>query len=214
MGALTQHCPKPLIKVNGVVLLDHALGLVPDDCTVVVNTHYLHDQIEDHLNGRDNVSTLFEPEILETGGGLKNAMPRLGDGPVITANSDAIWTGPNPIAALRDAWRPEDMDALLMLIPHQNAQEHRGVGDFDLHTDGHIERRGSAPKADYVYSGVQIIKTAGLEKIEQTAFSLNVLWDEMIRNQRAFGLVHHGGWVDVGRPEGIEVAERLLDSNV
>jgi len=210
MGALTAHTPKPMITVAGKPLLDYAMDLVAGR-DVVVNVHYLPDQIENHLRGRAGLTVLREePDILETGGGLKNALPILGSDPVITLNSDAIWTGENPIDALVDAWNPDHMDALLMLIPTPNAQEHRGTGDFNLGTDEKISRRGDAASAPYVYSGAQIIKTDRLAEINQASFSLNLLWDKMLAEGRVYGIVHAGGWVDVGRPEGIDIAEAEL----
>jgi MurNAc alpha-1-phosphate uridylyltransferase len=138
----------------------------------------------------------------------------LGNDPVITLNSDAVWTGDNPISALLDHWNPDDMDALLVLIPTQHAQEHRGAGDFNLDKKARLSRRGDAPSADYVYAGAQIIKTDLLADISETSFSLTALWEQMLALGRVFGVVHHGGWVDVGRPEGITVAEAELAKHV
>ena len=95
MGDLTKDRPKPLITVAGRALIDHALDLVGRG-PVVVNLHYKGAQMEHHLKGRD-VRLAWEPEILETGGGLKAALPLLGAGPVMTLNSDAVWTGDNPL---------------------------------------------------------------------------------------------------------------------
>jgi MurNAc alpha-1-phosphate uridylyltransferase len=106
------------------------------------------------------------------------------------------------------------MDALLALVPIQNAQEHRGTGDFNLETNSRLSRKGSAQSAEFVYAGAQIIKTDLLETIPETCFSLNVLWDQMLAQERVYGVVHHGGWIDVGRPEGIVVAETELAKHV
>lgn len=206
MGHLTAQTPKPLISVSGRPLLDHALALVEDaDITNrVVNTHYLGAQIQDHLAERD-VTWIHEEVLLETGGGLRNALPVLGDDPVITLNSDAVWTGSNPISTLCRAWDPNRMDALLLLIPRKNAHGYTRDGDFVSAPSGQISR-GTGD----VYSGAQIIKTRGLGNIDEQAFSLNVLWDDMLANGRAFGVLHDGGWCDVGHPEGIKTAEALL----
>ena len=100
MKPLTNKMPKPLIKVAGKPLIDHALALLDGISTIVVNTHYCADQLETHLDGRSVICIREEPEILDTGGGLKNAMPILGHGPVITLNSDVILSGQNPVVAL------------------------------------------------------------------------------------------------------------------
>lgn len=213
MGALTKSMPKPLVPVDGKPLIDYALDLVLETKieSIVVNTHYFPDQIETHLQSKPRVVTLREAgEILETGGGLKNALSLLGADPVITLNSDAVWTGSNPIQALLNAWNPTQMDALMMLIPTNNAQEHRGQGDFCLDKQSRLSRRGSASSAPFVYSGAQIIKTERLSEIAQTSFSLNLLWDKFLASGTMYGIVHSGGWVDVGRPEGIPIAAAQL----
>lgn len=213
MGALTANRPKPLIEVAGRPLLDHALelGTAAQAGPVVVNTHYLSAQISQHLDGRPVTISDESDAILETGGGLKKALPLLGSDPVMTLNSDAVWTGENPLAELIARWDPTRMDALLLLLPAKQALGHSGLGDFLIDDDGRITRAAGSP--GLVYLGAQILRTEGLDNVEKPAFSLNILWDEMIAKRRAFGLVHNGGWCDVGRPEGIMQAESLLASH-
>ncbi len=210
MAPLTDTLPKPLIPVAGKPLIDHALDLLSDVSTVVVNTHYRAAQLEDYLADRNVVCLREEPEVLETGGGLKNALSVLGNGAVFTLNSDVIYAGPNPVDALQAAWDPDTMDALLTLIPVENTVEYSGPGDFYLDEMGRIERRGSRKSAPFVYGSVQILKTDLLAEVSQNAFSLNLIWDQMIAKGRAFGLPYEGRWVDVGRPDGIGVAEQVL----
>lgn len=211
MGELTASRPKPLISVAGKPLIDHALDIAESAGITqkVVNLHYLGAQIERHLRGRDVVLSWERQQILETGGGLRAALPQLGSGPVLTLNTDAIWTGENPLAQLMDAWDPEKMDALLLLLPAQDAKGHKGNGDFILAGDGRIARANGAK--GQVYLGAQILKTTSLSAVLEPVFSLNLLWDQMIGQGRAFGIVHNGGWCDVGRPECIAEAEALLD---
>lgn len=209
MGALTANTPKPLIKVAGKPLIDHALTLA-DAAKVgktVVNLHYLGDQIARHLQGRDIALSWEHTQILETGGGLKAALPLLRADTVFTLNTDAIWSGQNPLIELQAAWDPEKMDALLLLLPADKALGHSGKGDFLLAPDGRIIRAAGA--AAPVYLGAQILKTQGLTAITEPVFSLNLLWDQAIAQGRAYGLIHQGGWCDVGRPEGIALAETL-----
>jgi len=208
MGPLTANRPKPLIEIAGRSLLDHALGLVEDAGLrrAVVNTHYRGDQIRAHLARRGSVAISDEPdEILETGGGLRRALPLLGPGPVFTLNTDAVWTGPNPLARLAAAWQPDRMDALLLLVPRERATAHAGKGDFLTDEAGRIR-----PGRGDVYTGAQIIRTDRLAGIEDRVFSLWRLWDQMIAEGRAYGIEHEGGWCDVGYPEAIPLAETLL----
>lgn len=229
MRPLTDDRPKPLIEVAGRSLLDRALdlGRAAGAAPIAVNTHYRGAQIARHLQGRD-VALSPEPDlILDTGGGLRQALPLLNrgarpdgspqrdgskpdgspqrdGGPVLTLNPDVVWTGPNVLAALAAAW-DERMDALLALVPLARATGRQGAGDFSL-TEGRLTRRG-----DFVYAGAQMIRTDLLADIPERAFSLNRLWDVMIARGRAFGMVHPGGWCDVGYPQAIPLAEALLD---
>lgn len=209
MGALTAARPKPLIPVAGKALIDHALDLAAaaGAAPVVVNTHYLGDQIVAHLAGRP-IATSPEDVLLETGGGLRQALPLLGASPVMTLNSDAVWTGANPLQQLAARWDGARMDALLLLAHPAEARGHTGQGDFLLDGEGRLKRANGAP--GLVYLGAQILRTDRLDEIAEQVFSLNLLWDQLIAAGRVYGLVHQGGWCDVGRPEGIAEAEALL----
>ncbi len=208
MGELTRDKPKPLIEVAGEPLLDHALKLIEGHGAdkTVVNLHYKAKMIRDHLLGRSVTFSDETAEILETGGGLKAALPLLGTDPVFTMNSDAVWSGPNPLNVLRDAWDPDKMDALLLCVPPENAVGHAGSGDFRIATDGRLSREGGL-----VYSGAQIIKTSLVAAHTEEKFSLNVVWDKMLDDQTLFGIPYTGCWCDVGHPEGVRLAEEMLE---
>ncbi|MFV0360023.1 phosphotransferase [Tropicimonas sp.] len=208
MGALTRDRPKPLIEVAGSTLLDRTLDLVVEAQVPrrVVNTHYRAGQIANHLAARPDILLSHEvPDILETGGGLRRALPLLAGDPVFTLNTDAVWTGRNPLAELAQAWDPARMDVLVLLIHPARATGHRGAGDFSVAPDGRLARgQGS------IYSGAQILRTEGLAAIPDEVFSLNLLWDRVIAAGRMFGVWHDGGWCDVGLPENIAMAEAML----
>ncbi|MDC0737759.1 nucleotidyltransferase family protein [Cognatishimia sp. SS12] len=208
MGALTAQQPKPMVKVAGRALIDHTLDLLPAIAPkrVVANLHYRPERLRDHLHARGVVTCTESPDILDTGGGLRHALPQLGGGPVYSSNCDAIWRGPNPFAELRAAWRPEKMEALLLCVPQENVSAHAGNGDFTLDADGRITRGPGM-----VYSGIQILKTDALAAFPEEKFSLNRLWDRLIAQGTAYGVPYSGQWCDVGTPEGIAVAEALLD---
>lgn len=208
MGALTRDCPKPLIEVAGKPLFDHALALVQDIAPrrIVANTHYRANRMEAHLAARGVIASPEPGEILDTGGGLKAALPLLGAGPVFTLNPDVVWRGPNPLRLLRAAWDPTRMDALLLCVAPDRARGRQGGGDFDVDDSGRA-RRGS----DLIYGGAQILRTDGLADIADRVFSLNLLWDRMIGAGRLYLLEYPGTWCDVGRPEGIAMAEALLE---
>jgi MurNAc alpha-1-phosphate uridylyltransferase len=213
MGALTRDRPKPLLQVAGRPLIDHALALAraAGAAPVVANAHAHADQLAAHLaRTAPEVRVAREPVLLETGGGLKAALPLLGRGPVFTLNADIVWRGPNPLAALAAAWDGERMGALLALVPRAAALGHGGAGDFDREPDGRLARRSAAPAAAFVYAGAQIIDTAALDRFAPGVFSLNAVWDALLAEGRLFGLPWRGRWVDVGRPEGLALAEAEL----
>jgi len=210
MGALTADRPKPLLRVAGRSLLDHALEIADRAGAVspVVNLHYLGERIEAHLQGRDVRFSREMPDILDTGGGLKAALPQLGSGAVMTLNTDAIWTGANPLAQLADAWAPERMDGLLLLLPLAAVTGHPGTGDFTVSAQGRIAWGKGA--GGPVYLGAQIVKTDHVLAIAEHVFPMARVWDAMMANGRAYGLIHKGGWCDVGTPAGIAEAEEML----
>ncbi|MDW4498091.1 nucleotidyltransferase family protein [Sulfitobacter sp. D35] len=207
MKPLTERMPKPMIPVAGKPLIDHALALVAPlrPRVVAANLHYRPEPLVAHLAPRGVQPIVETPEILDTGGGLKNALPLLGKGPVITMNTDAIWIGPNPLELLRAAWEPERMDALLICVPAARAVGRIEPGDFTCDAEGRLGRRG-----DLVYGGAQILKTDRVAARPERVFSLNAIWDEMKAEGRLFGIVHPGHWCDVGTPAGIGLAEDML----
>ncbi len=212
MRHLTENTPKPLVSVLGKPMIDHTLDILSNAgiSNVFVNTHYFAETLEKHLRVKGNITAIREdPEILETGGGLKNALPQIGPDPVFTLNCDSIWFGENPIQQLSKAGNPETMDGLLLMLKKPNARGYLGSGDFFLSDDAHLTRKGQASEAPYVYSGAQIIKTDALMGISEQCFSINVLWETMISNGRLSGVIYDGTWVDIGYPEGIELAEKI-----
>lgn len=207
MGALTQDRPKPLIKVAGKALLDHAIDIAETARTEpkVVNLHYKPEMIRAHLADRDVVFSDESAALLETGGGLRKAIPLLGGNPVLTMNTDAVWSGPNAVQCILDAWQPQ-MEALLLVVEKHNVVGHLGKGDFRIGVDGQLSR---AP--EMIYTGVQIIRTDVLAEIKETAFSMNLAWDIIAKRGGLFGTVYEGQWCDVGQPSSIPLAEAMLD---
>lgn len=207
MGPLTADRPKPLIPVAGKALIDHALDLAADAAPIVVNLHYRGDQIRQHLAGRNILFSDESDAILETGGGLRAALPLLGADPVLVLNSDAVWTGQNPLQTLQDHWQ-DHMGALLCLLPTDKTTGHTGQGDFVMDDRGRLQRGKGA--GSYVYLGAQMIHTDGLAQFPEKSFSLMRLWEKMMAQGQLYGCLHKGGWCDVGRPEGIALAEAML----
>lgn len=213
MRPLTDHCPKPLIPVVGRPLIDRALDLahMAKAAPIVVNTHYLSAMLETHLAGT-GVRISREPDlILETGGGLKQALPLLGPGPVMTLNPDAVWRGPNPLMLLQAAWDPDRMDALLLVQDRARVMGRKGKADFVQDSDGRLTR--AATDQGVLYLGAQILRTETVAAFPDRVFSLNRIWDGMIASGRLHGLSYAGAWCDVGSPAGLAEAEAMLGTD-
>ena len=209
MGRLTQSIPKPLVAVAGRPLVDHALALA-DEAGIarrVANVHYRPEPLVRHLEARGVLVSREAPAILDTGGGLRAAMPLLGPGPVLTLNTDAVWRGPNPLRALAAAWAaaPPGTEAVLLCAPLGRARGRAAPGDFAMGPDGRLARGGPL-----VYLGAQMIDPGALADVPDPVFSLNRVWDAMAARGALRGAVWPGAWCDVGRPDGIAEAEAML----
>ena len=218
MMPLTADRPKPLVEVGGVALLDHVLDHLRDAGVgkIVVNAHYLADQVEAHLAAHAtdfDVSISDERELLrDTGGGLVQALPMISDDPFICVNADNWWTnnGQNAISRLMAHWDAARMDVLMLLVPLATAYNSQGIGDFKMDADGRLSRRvGDAP-APYVWTGIQLLSKKLIVDPPSDVFSTNVFWDRAIAEGRCMGLVHEGMWFDVGYPAAISATEDRL----
>lgn len=216
MSPLSDARPKPLLEVAGKPLIDYVLDRLAAAGVreAVVNLHYLGDQIEAHLKQRDTPRLLFSPEreLLETGGGVRNALELLGDEPFFVVNADAIWLdGRMPaLQRLADAWDSERMDALLLLYPIVSAMRFGDSGDFLLDQLGRVRRPYEREVAPFVFTGVQILDARLFASAPLGAFSLNRLYDKAAECGRLCGIRHDGEWFHVGTPEALESAEEAL----
>jgi MurNAc alpha-1-phosphate uridylyltransferase len=209
MGALTETRPKPLIPVAGRPLIDHALAQARGAAVgrIVVNGHYHADQMRAYLAGMADVQFSEErPVILDSAGGIRHALPLLEAETIFTLNADAVWTGPNALATLAEAWEPERMDVLALMVPQSRAVGRQGGGDFARDAQGRLSR----DKAGEVYTGAQILKAALLQGYPEGPFSLHDVWRAAMARGRMVGTVHAGHWADVGHPDGIRLAEEMM----
>jgi MurNAc alpha-1-phosphate uridylyltransferase len=220
---LTDRLPKPLVEVAGRSLIDRLLDrlAVSGVTTAVVNLHYKARMVRGHLDNRAahrGPALKFSEEadgLLDTGGGVAKALPLLGDGPFLVANSDFIWRDAvdDSLARMADRWNADRMDALLLLQPTVAAHGYRGTGDFQMAPDGALRRRHNREVTPFLFTGLQILHPRLFVDCPTGPFSLNLLFDKAERAGRLFGLRHDGDWIEVGTPEGLAVAERLLSQS-
>jgi MurNAc alpha-1-phosphate uridylyltransferase len=218
MRPLTASQPKPLVRVAGKPLIDHALDRLAEAgvSNAVVNVHYLADAIEAHLKERTQPRVRISDErelLLETGGGMLKAhgASQLPD-PFFCLNADNIWLD-GPVDAFHDLtkrWDPEVMDALLLVVPHARAVNFNGPGDFHMDAQGRLSRRQAGRIAPFIYTGIQLVSHRLLRDAPEGKFSTNVLWSRAIEEGRLYGLSFTGQWFEVGTPDAIKPTEDAL----
>lgn len=221
MRPLTDTRPKPLVEVYGRALVDHVLDRVAAAGIprAVVNLHHHADLLEAHLKARTGAPQILlsdeRGQLLETGGGVRKALPLLGPEPFLAINSDTIWIeGMRPnLVRLMEHFDPERMDALLLLASTAHSIGYDGMGDFQMDPLGRLDRRGERRVAPFVFAGASVLKPELFEGTPEGAFSLNRVFDRAAEAGRLYGLRLDGVWMHVGTPEAIALAEEAIESS-
>jgi len=214
MRPISVTTPKPLVEVGGRALIDRALDRLEavGVTSVVVNVHYLSELIRVHVERRGSPPVAFSDErdrLLDTGGGVAKALPLLGDQPFYLLNSDSFWIeGPRPnLEWLAAGWRGDAMDALLLVASTVRSIGYSGRGDFRMGPDGRLARRPEREVAPFAYAGAAILHPRLFADSPDGPFSLNLLFDRAIENERLYGVRMDGLWIHVGTPQAVGEAE-------
>jgi tRNA threonylcarbamoyl adenosine modification protein YjeE len=209
--------PKPLVAVGDRPLIDHVLDRIAAAgiSRAVVNVHTKADMIEAHLAERTAPAITISDErdsLLETGGGVARALPLIADDSFLIHNSDCIWRegAISNLQRLMAAWRPDDMDTLLLLADTATAVGYDGAGDFFLGDDGRLTRRTPGAPAPLVFTGASVAHRRLFDGAPAGAFSLNRLWDQAAARGRLFGSRLDGLWMHVGTPEAVAEVDAIL----
>jgi MurNAc alpha-1-phosphate uridylyltransferase len=218
MAPAANGLPKPLVRLGGKALIDHALDRLAEAgvARAVVNVHHQADLIERHLQGRRQPVIEISDEraaLLDTGGGVKKALDRLGPGSFLIHNADSVWiegVGSN-LARLAGTWDDARMDCLMLLAPASASYGYQGRGDFALESDGRIRRRRVEQElVPFAFTGVSVAHPRLFDASPDGAFSLNLVWSRAIAAARAYGVRMDGVWMHVGSPDALAEAERCL----
>lgn len=213
---LTDTVPKPLIALAGKPLIDHVLErlLAAGIRELVVNCHHLADQIEAHVGRWRDVGLKISREetLLETGGGVKRALPLLEDELFFVLNADSFWLdGPIPaLHRLSRSFDPERMDVRLLLARSVAAHGYSGSGDYFVQSDGRLTYRKPGEIAPFVFATASLMHRRALDGMPDGPFSLKRAWDAAEAGGRLFGLVHDGPWFHVTTQDDLAENERLL----
>lgn len=218
---LTDETPKPLINVGGQPVILRTLGMLAAVGIerVVINTHYMAPMLERAVMaglGKAAPAGLAvhfsrEETLMETGGGIKKALPLLGDKPFLVVNSDAVWREDVPLLRpLMEAFNMAKHDALLAVIPKATAKEFQPLGDFKFEKrGGKLVRNGKRELYNVIYAGVHVTHPGLFAAAGNGPFSLNVVWKDARERGRLQGFLYEGAWADMGTHTGLAVARKL-----
>ena len=209
MRPLTDHTPKPLLKAAGKPLIEYTIeALLKAGITdIIINLAYLGKQIQDYLGDGSqyqvNISYSDEGETgLETAGGIKKALPLLGDSHFLVVNGDISYDFP-----LQGLINKEVDLAHLILV---NNPEHHPAGDFALNSESTLTPEGT-PK--YTYSGIGLYHPDLFANIKHGKSALAPLLRNAIHEQRVTGELHQGFWMDIGTPERLDELSAYMINN-
>lgn len=225
MRPITDTIPKPLVKIAGKALIDYALdNLKAAGCEkVVVNVHWLAEQMEAHLAAYVGIEITISDEraeLLNSGGGLAKGLKLLDAGPVYVMNADLFWIGetanaPTSLERLAGFFDPDGMDMAMLCVRLEDTTGHDGKTDFAMAEDGRLVRYravdGKLPEGQgVVYAGAIVMDSRLLDDAPDGAFNLNIYFDRAIAANRLYGLILDGHWVTAGTPEAIGAAEEAV----
>jgi MurNAc alpha-1-phosphate uridylyltransferase len=220
MRPLTDRTAKPLLHLGGRPLIDHSLDHLAEQGveTVAVNAHWQADIVAAHLAKRaptPRTVLLREAVLLDTGGGVRAALPVLGGNPFYVVNGDAFWLN-GPIPALHRLTMVFDDNVDGVLLVHRTSHVHAetGNGDFALDKWGVPRRRREREIVPYIYAGVQLIRPSLLGGMPDGSFSMNRAWDVALAAGRLRAVVHDGIWFHLSTPPDLNEAELILSARI
>ena len=203
---LTDLIPKALCKVHGIPLIEsHVAHLAQAGFDrIVINHAYLGGQIRRRLGtgAHWGIEICYAPEPpggLETGGGLFNALPLLGEKPFMTVNADISTDFDFATLAL-----PIHSCAHLVLI---NKPDHPSQGDFGLSSTGLLDN----DHRQYTFAGIACYRPETFHGCKPGRYSVTPLLRQLAIDGRATGTVYTGTWIDIGSPSRLMLAQSYVE---
>ncbi len=211
MGPLTDHTPKPLLKVGTQTLLDRQIEklVAAGVREIVINASYLGDKIEEHLADQKILGVELilsrEPKPLETAGAIYFAREHLGDAPFLLVNGD-VWMDLDYQSLLSGlSASPVEGGGHLVFVPNP---AHKQCGDFSL-SDGYVGM-AKEDQPSYTFSGVSVLcpKLVTAYSKRREVFPLREVFESAIAEKKITGEVYDGYWLDVGTPERLDALRK------
>ena len=203
MKNLTESKPKPLLQINNKELLRHTIDFFIDlGCQeIVINTHYLHEQIKHFVEKyypNIKIQLTHEHTLLNTGGGIKNALSLLGDKNFLVTNADILWKRENKKDVLNFINKYHEIQTCKLLLAKDINFKglKKSMGDFKLQNG--LVQRWKKNDPHLYYAGLQIINPHIFKLIDDQCFSLNVLWDLLIANKNLEAYVSNSTIIHIG----------------
>lgn len=214
MMPLTKNMPKPLIEINGVTLLGNSIDFLNKlGCKeIIINTHYHNELISKFVENRHDkkkIKIIFEKEILDTGGGVKNAISFFSTKNILVVNSDIYWQKNNlkDAMSLIKSFQKSNKSHLLLTKKKNSFGIDKKIGDFVI-TKGKICRFSNGDEVIY-YSGLQMLKLSIFKNFTNKKFSFNDVWNYLIYNDSLCGKIMYSKWYHVGDIQGLNIAKKL-----
>ena len=209
MKHYTKKVPKPLIKIGNETLIERIIKKLENYGfkKIVINIFYLKNKIKKKLSNKFKTKIYYSDEkiLLNTGGGIKNAIKILKAKEFFAINSDIIWEEKtnSPFDQLNKFWNKDKMDALLLLYPKK-----KNRGDYSINKSNRIIIDKNSPK--YIFTGIQILKSKLFLKTKKKIFPLFLIYEQLIEKRRIFGLVYNGKWFHIGTLESLQEYKKML----
>jgi MurNAc alpha-1-phosphate uridylyltransferase len=220
MRPITEHTPKPLVRIAGKPMIDYALDLLADAGveTAVVNVHHHADQMLAHLKSYSRLEIIISDEregLMNSGGGLVKGLNLLPHAPSFVMNADLFWIGeprdePSNLRRLADFFEPSAMDMALLCVGMDRTTGHNGKKDFSLADDGKLTRYAEGMLRPVVYAGAIALHPSLFDNAPIDAFNLNIYFDQAIEKKKLYGTDLAGHWLTVGTPNAIGEAEAAI----
>lgn len=212
---VTNEIPKSLVEVAGRSLLQNVIDLILNlKCEeIVINTHYKHEMINNFIEKnykQKNILLSHEKKLLDTGGGVKNALSLFKNKIALIINSDIFWTKENfsDIKNLIDNFEFKQQSKLMLVTKEKAHGIYNNEGDFTI-LNGLVTRYRKDQK-NFFYTGAQIISLDLLKKYKQKKFSFNLVWDDQIQNKSIFADIINSHWYHVGDARGLKEAQDFI----